>query len=362
MAGALEIHAGGTARALLLEHGLRPERFGCIVGASGGAKWLVLSALDRVLFPWLMDRGGAPLASVGSSIGTWRNLCLAQPDPAAASARFLEAYVGQTYTRRPTPPEVSAVSRGILAHAIGPGGARHVVGHPVLQTHIVTARGRGPWNTLRSAPLVTATAATVACNLVSRDTLGWWLERGCFHTHPERRPLAFTRLPTRYRPLTEHNLADAAMASGSIPLLAEGVQGLVPGETHWDGGMTDYHFEPAFPGSEGLVLYPHFYPFMAPGWFDKPLRWRRTTVARWPRLVVLCPSAAFVRSLPRGEIPDRRDFHRLSTEVRLRLWNQVADASQRLAEEFLQLADSPARLEAALAATAGFRPSRTAAG
>jgi hypothetical protein len=222
-----------------------------------------------------------------------------------------------------------------------------VVEHARLKTHIVTARGRGPWSSRKTAPLMAATAGTVACNLASRDTLGWWLERGCFHTHVERRPLQFTRLPTRYRELTAGNLMDAAVASGSIPLLAEGMERLVPGETHWDGGMTDYHFEPSFAGAEGLVLYPHFYPFMAPGWFDKPLRWRRTTVARWPRLVVLCPSAEFIAGLPRGQIPDRRDFHRLPTGERQRIWTQVADASRRLADDFLHLAEGR-DLEAAL--------------
>jgi hypothetical protein len=140
---------------------------------------------------------------------------------------------------------------------------------------------------------------------------------------------------------------DAAVASGSIPLLAEGMERLAPGETHWDGGMTDYHFEPAFPGTEGLVLYPHFYPHMAPGWFDKPLAWRRSSVARWPRLLVLCPSREFIAGLPRGQIPDRRDFHRLPTDQRQRIWRQVANASMRLADDFLALTEGLG-LEAAL--------------
>ena len=81
---ALALHAGSEARERLLDEGLRPEQFGLLVGASGGAKWLVLAALDRVLFPWLMQGRSTPLACVGSSIGAWRHLCLAQDDPAAA--------------------------------------------------------------------------------------------------------------------------------------------------------------------------------------------------------------------------------------------------------------------------------------
>ena len=108
----LEVHAGGAAREALLRNGLRPELFGTLVGASGGPKWLVLSALDRLLFPWL---GRAlevrHLRTIGSSIGAWRNLCLALPDPAAAIRRLEQAYIDQRYDTPPTPAEDPTVAR-----------------------------------------------------------------------------------------------------------------------------------------------------------------------------------------------------------------------------------------------------------
>ena len=346
---ALALHAGSEARERLLDEGLRPEQFGLLVGASGGAKWLVLAALDRVLFPWLMQGRSTPLACVGSSIGAWRHLCLAQDDPAAATTRFEHAYIEQRYEARPSPEHVSAVSRGILQELLGPDGARQVSTHPLLRTHIVAARARAPWRVSSTPALLAAATATAFGNLLHRGTLQASLERGCFHTGDAAGTLRFPQLRTRYLALTGENVADAAMASGSIPLVSAGVETLLPGEVFWDGGMTDYHFEPGLSGHEGLVLYPHFYPHFAPGWFDKALPWRRRRAAAWPGLVLMCPTREFVRALPGGRVPERGDFSRFPTEERQRRWRQASAAAQQIADEFAELAAGRG-LETALAA------------
>ena len=346
---ALALHAGPAARERLLDEGLRPDQFGLLVGASGGAKWLVLAALDRVLFPWLMHHRSTPLACVGSSIGAWRHLCLAQEDPAAATTRFEAAYIAQRYETRPTPQHVSAVSRGILDELLGREGAHRVAKHPLIRTHIVAARARAPWRVSSKPALLAAATATALGNLLHRGTLEASLERGCFHTGDATEALRFPRLGTRYLGLTEHNVADAAMASGSIPLVSAGVETLVPGEVFWDGGMTDYHFGPGLSGHEGLVLYPHFYPHFAPGWFDKALPWRRRRADAWPGLVLLCPTPEFVRSLPGGRVPERGDFSRFSTEERQRRWKVASGAAVTLAEEFQEIVASRHALERVLA-------------
>lgn len=332
----LEIHAGASARARLLEEGLRPEQFDVLVGASGGAKWLVLCALDQQLFPWLLQRS-SPLRCVGSSIGSWRHLCLAQVDPAAATRRLCESYIDQRYSSRPDAHEISAVSAQILRALLGENGNKAVLEHPVLQTHILAVRGRGPWRSQQRGALLAASAATFGANLARRTWLDHLLERNCFHSGARATALEFGSLSTRYAALAPQNLAAVALASGSIPLLARGVSEIEAGEIFWDGGVSDYHVQPDFPNATGLVLYPHFYPYLLPGWFDKTLRWRRQQVERWPNLVLLCPSAAFVASLPRGRIPDRRDFHRLPGAERERVWRGVAEQGERLAEEFVRL-------------------------
>ena len=118
MASPLTVLAGPDALAELRSHGLRPDRVRVLAAASGGPKGLVLHGLDRVLFPWLLARR-TPLHAVGSSIGSWRLACLAQPDPVAALERFADAYVAQRYPSKPPPAEVSRQSAGILDAILG---------------------------------------------------------------------------------------------------------------------------------------------------------------------------------------------------------------------------------------------------
>ncbi|MDH3932208.1 MAG: patatin-like phospholipase family protein, partial [Chromatiales bacterium] len=76
----LKLRAGAAALAQIRRDGFAPEAFSVMAGASGGPKWLVLSQLDRVLAPWILEDRVAPLFLLGSSIGAWRFACLAQSD------------------------------------------------------------------------------------------------------------------------------------------------------------------------------------------------------------------------------------------------------------------------------------------
>jgi len=336
----LELHVNADARDQLLEKGLSPELFSLFVGASGGPKWLVLSQLDRVLMPWLAaSQRQQPLASIGSSIGAWRAICLAQSDPAAAIERLEQGYIEQQYDTRPTPEELSAVSAGILSNALGPSGRDEVLSNDRIRTHVITARGLGRWNSRNRYSLMRASAGTVVANTLSRRRLGGQLQRCCFHTGSSPLVSVNDELPTRNIALNHDNLLPATLASGSIPLLMRGVDELHPGEIHWDGGMTDYHFSPAISAGSGLTLYPHFYPYASPGWFDKLSRSRRVYAKQWPGLVLMCPSARFVQSLPGRRIPTRKDFETLDTASRKKAWWTVTEAGKRLADEFMSLLD-----------------------
>ena len=120
----------------------------------------------------------------------------------------------------------------------------------------------------------------------------------------------------------------------------------LPG-TFWDGGILDYHPDLDFgPGRAdaaggGLVLYPHFYAHVIPGWFDRQLGWRRRTgaagSANFRRALLVAPSAEFVASLPGGKIPDRQDCYALDDGERARRWQRVVDASAALGDELREL-------------------------
>ena len=337
----LDIFAGSDALTEIREAGLQPARVRAIVGASGGPKWLVLRGLDQVLFPWLLSGARAPLHALGSSIGSWRLVALASSDPLAALERFERAYAfEQRYDGRPSAAEVSREGARILDVLLGPEGVAPIVAHPTVRLHIVTTRfrhlgaleGRRQWLGLGLAALL---------NAVSRPALRLSIERVVFDAGADPGPFApWNHLPTRHVPLTLENAYSALCASAAIPGVMQGVRtpSGAPEGTYRDGGVADYHFGSEVDVKDGLTLYPHFYPHLVPGYFDKSLRWRRTRGLR--RTVLIAPSAEFVASLPGSKIPDRDDFIRLPEAERLRIWGIVLERSRELGETFGELVAS----------------------
>lgn len=329
---------------LLRERGLRMEDIDIVPGASGGAKWLALAGLDRYLFgEFLQQPRTRPLHLIGSSIGSWRMACLAQRDPVAALERGHHAYIHeQRYSRKPTTREVTEVLVRCLDLLLGPSGEDEILAHPWARLHIITAQGRRLAMSERRLLLLASVAVAAAGNLVSRRTLALQMRRCIFHSAGDETPFAhLADLPTTHVALTRANLRAALMASGSIPLLVEGVRipGTPPG-VHWDGGVLDYHLDLDFGPGSGLVLYPHFYSHVVPGWFDKALRWRRARGGNFRRALLIAPSDEFVASLPGGKIPDRRDFYDLTERERITRWQGVLDASARLGDELRELVAS----------------------
>ncbi len=336
----LTLRAGARALALVRERGLRLEDIDVIPGASGGAKWLVIAGLDRYLFgEFLQGQRTRPLHLIGSSIGSWRMACLAQRDPLAALERGHHAYIhDQHYSPRPSTREVTDVLVRALDTLLGPTGVDEILTHPWARVHVITAQGRGWASSERRSLLTSSIALAAAGNVLSRRTLALQLRRFIFHSAGDTTPFAgLADLPTTHVTLTQQNCRAALMASGSIPLLVDGVR--IPGVRglHWDGGVLDYHLDLDFGAGDGLVLYPHFYPHIVPGWFDKGLRWRRGRPSNFERALVIAPSEAFIASLPGGRIPDRNDFYQLDHATRIARWQAVVDATTRLGDELREL-------------------------
>ncbi|MGZ8375928.1 MAG: patatin-like phospholipase family protein [Gemmatirosa sp.] len=344
MPSALTLRAGPAALALVRERGLRAEDIDVVPGASGGAKWLALAGLDRYLFgEFLQQPRTRPLHLIGSSIGSWRMACLAQRDPVAALARGHHAYIyEQRYSARPSTREVTEVLTRALDLLLGETGVDEILAHPWARLHVITAEGRGLAASERRLLLMAGLALVAAGNLLARRALALQMRRCIFHSAGDETPFAhLSDLPTTHVPLTRENLRAALLASGSIPLLLEGVK--IPGTprgVYWDGGVLDYHLDLDFGVGDGLVLYPHFYAHVVPGWFDRGLRWRLARGANFRRALLVAPSDAFVAALPGSKIPDRRDFHGMPETERMRRWQAVVDASARLGDELRTLIET----------------------
>lgn len=346
---ALQIYAGPVALRQLREHGLQARHVAMVPGAAGGPKGLALNPLDRLLFGrWLADAGHA-VHLVGASIGAWRMASACLPDADAGLAEMARQYIHESYEDpsgvRSTPAHVSKVFEGQLAAHVG-GREREILSHPRYRLHVFTSRGAHPLlsseQRLRTA---LGYAGAFAANLLSRRAMSRWLERVVFSDCRDPLPLPGKDYRTHRVCLDEANLLPAILASCSIPFWLRPVQDIpgAPAGAYWDGGITDYHLHLEYAalaaghgGPKPLVLYPHFQPTVVPGWLDKGLRRRHRATAALSNVVLLAPSPEWIRTLPNGKLPDRRDFKAYGRDHagRAAAWKRVVAESQRLADEF----------------------------
>lgn len=339
---ALRFQAGAEAYREIRTHGFDPARVQTLVGASGGAKWLVLSQLDRVLIRDFIGGRTAPLHLVGSSIGAWRFACYAQRDPLAALERFEQAYVEQRYSAQPTSREVSARSREILDVLLGADGVEEILAHPMLRTHVIAARCLGPTASAQRHVLLAGLGIAAAANALRRSWLGGFFVRTLFHDARERPPFRDPHgILTEEVPLTPANLVESIVATGAIPLVLDPVRDVAGARAgiYRDGGIVDYHFDAELAEEGRMTLYPHFYGHVTPGWFDKHWPARRARPASLARVLLVYPSEEFVAALPHGRIPDRRDFARFDDASRLRYWREVIARCRSLGDELAEALD-----------------------
>jgi hypothetical protein len=336
-AHSLTFKAGRGALRSIKQHGFDVANIGTVAGASGGAKWLVLSQLDRAILGNLKPAMRGPVHLIGSSIGSWRFSCYAQNDPIAAIDRLEHAYLYQTYSDSPDIHEITAKSREILDHVLGPDGAAQILNNPLFRMHVMAVRSRAFSASDNRVTLAAGMLLSAAMNAVSRRTLGLFFERALFFDDRDVPPFFdLTGFPLQRIPLVEENLADAVIATGSIPLVLSGVRnihGAAPG-TYRDGGIIDYHLDLPHSSAERMTLFPHFYDRIVPGWFDKKLKWRRPAPGNVDRTILISPSAEFVETLPNRKIPDRSDFTNYAPGERVKAWEACVSACERLADEF----------------------------
>lgn len=339
----LVFRAGPGAIDIVRKNGFSPELIGTIAGASGGAKWLVLSQIDRVILQSILPRLAGPVHLIGTSIGAWRFACYAQADPLAAIERFEEAYIEQVYSEAPDIHEITAKSREILDVVLGDSGAEEILRHRVLRNHVMAVRARHITASEQEHMLAAGLLIAAGLNAISRRSLGWFFERALFFDARDLPPFFDAKgFPMQRVMLRRENLADAIVATGAIPLVLSGVRdihGAMPG-VYRDGGVIDYHLD--FPQSEPgrLALYPHFIGRIIPGWFDKKLGWRRPAPVHVDRTILVSPSEEFVAGLPGGKIPDRTDFRAYRPKERIRIWRDVVLACERLADELHQVLEN----------------------
>ena len=334
---ALKMSAGSQALERIEENGLTPDLVRTVIGASGGPKWLVLKGLDFFLFgKWLADTTHK-IDLIGSSIGAWRMMLAAHPDAGQMFEKFLTGYFSYKTDGGLSPEEISRQSYDIIAELIPPGDMDAILENPYRNLNIVAVLCKGWSGSDKKIYEAAGLLGAAARNYIDRENLVQHFDRVNFHAHSTAANSDdwrdFNRTDVR---LTRDNLADALMASGSVPFVIAPVKDIpgAPKGVYRDGGVIDYHFDIDWQLKEGIVLYPHFYGHVVPGWFDKSRKSRHKTQTVQTNTLMLYPSDAFVAGLPGGKIPERKNFTAMSDAERLKYWHIVVRESERLAEEF----------------------------
>ncbi|PWF55780.1 patatin-like phospholipase family protein [Massilia glaciei] len=354
---ALNFYAGPRALAHIRSHGLRARDVAVVPAAAGGPKGLIFQSLDQWLFGEWLPAAPRERTLIGSSIGAWRLAAACHADPAAAFERLGRLYCDQRYTAKPTRDEIDLVCQRLLGDFLG-DHAGEVVNHPHHRLHLLAVRGLRQLDAPRHRYAeMRGFAAATLLNLGARERLAHMLERVVIGDARDPAPWLrekFDGFTTHFAALSDANLAPALLASGTLPMLMKpvgGIAGAPPG-SYWDGGIIDYNLALPYSRIGGadageLVLYPHFGEHIVPGWLDKGLPWRRA--ARGPNrgwldnVVIAAPSPAFLRTLPRGKLPDRKDFNHygLDHDARGAAWRRAIAEGARLRDELAAFAERP---------------------
>ena len=336
----LSIQAGPAAYAKIQRDGLRAEDITAVFGASGAAKWLSIYGLDSVIFNQWLAPAKQKIFLYGASVGAFKLAAAAQSDPAAAFKRLADSYIEQDYSGDFSRAAIARENRRII--------------DGLLPDKAIT-------EVLDSNKYIFGCGAVQCVGLLGSESLmrqRLGMVRAAVQTAlPRSGQLEFSRVicaseaarglikPTagQFVPLQGATFKQAIHASGSLPVYMNGVKGLdaQPDAIYRDGGLLDYHPVPENLLSDegGLVLYPHFYPYVVEQWFDKFYPWRRVSGERLANVILVSPSDAFVQTLPQQRIPDRKDFktYRRRDEQRISLWQRAAAQSFELGEAFLTL-------------------------
>lgn len=332
----LRFIAGPTAFKTILDKGLHADSFSQVFAASGGPKWLGIAGLDRYLFGEFFKQRKLPLYTIGASSGAWRLASLAQENPIEAHERLETLYINQIYEGKPTPAFITQKVSSIITSLLGDRKGDDIISHPIIKSHFVTCRARHLNARNNRMALAAGLTATAASNLVSRKSLGWHFERCVFGVDDAASPFCeLTDLPSKHIALNRDNINHVLVASGAIPWALAPVSNIkgAPKGKYYDGGITDYHFDLKLAETRGMSIYPHFYPVIKPGWFDKSLFWRQAR-HNYDNALILTPSEKFIDSLPHNKLPDRRDFKSLDTQARIQYWKKSAAMSLALANDF----------------------------
>jgi hypothetical protein len=338
--------AGTSVLGMIREEGLAPHRIRVFAGPAGGPKWFVSVGFDRGLMTsHFLERGGRRVLLAGSSAGAWRCLALMTKDPLAAYERLRIAYSRNSFTAADTPATIGAKLHDNVKAFLGAEDIPFLLNHPTYDVAIHTVRSRGLAAARTPSVQGAALVMAAALNAVTSHAMDLVFERVVFFAGPHEPSFVQNAFNGRAVRLTADNLDMAALATGSLPYIVAGVRDIpaAPRGVYRDGGVLDYQLNQDYcPGTDGLTLFFHYQERIVPGWFDKPLSWRKPSARALERVLQVYPAEDFMKLLPDCRLPDREDFTTFAHDPaeRIRRWDKVSELSSIVWEEFIDAVES----------------------
>ncbi len=207
---------------------------------------------------------------IGASVGSWRFASACLPDAAEGIRRLGHLYTEQNFAKGVTMAQISQSSRRMLDDLLD-GRDAALLDNAHYRLNIMVVKSHGLLADDHRGRLGLGLSSVIADNLRGRARLSRHFERVIIHDPRLAPPVnTLNDFPSRFVALNAGNLRQALLASGSIPMVMQGVRDL-PGAgagTYRDGGLLDYHLDLPYHGDD-IVLYPHFTDRVIPGWFDK---------------------------------------------------------------------------------------------
>jgi len=337
----IEVYAGENARKHILDSGLKSRDVKVFAGAAGGPKFLVLSGIDRFLFGDFFRGRKEPLHFIGSSIGSFRAAALGQQDPIRGLEKFTNTYyLEQKYSSKPDMREVSREAWRITDHFLSDEDIDYLINDSFLRLNFFSTRFTGMGASDNRFLLGTSLLFAILANRLSRSLLYKIYDRVLFSVPGERAPFhkKLAQDPAFRYELTAENFKEALNSSGAIPYAMEGVRDISGTKkgTYRDGGVCEYHLDIDFGVKEGIVLFPHFFSSVVPGWLDKNIKSRKPNPNHFSNTIMICPSKKFIDSLPDRQISDRKDFitYAGKDSERIKNWETIIKRSSILGDEF----------------------------
>jgi hypothetical protein len=342
----LRFKAGPGILPIIREEGLRPERVRVFAGPAGGPKWFVSVGFDKAIIKsqFLEKSSFKRVLLAGASAGAWRCLAMACKDPLSAYEKLRIAYSRNIFTSSDNPGTVSDKIRDNVRGFINEEDIDHILNHSKfdLAIHVVRSKHLAASDNQKLEGF--ALLMSAGLNVIKADLMALFYERAIFYsssTKPDFVSKGYKGLLAR---INEENIENVALATGSLPYLIRGVEGIsgAPDGVYRDGGLLNYQLNQDYTPEEGLTLFFHYQEKITPGWFDKKLPWRKPSTKMLDRVLQIYPDESFKEILPGRKIPDRNDFLTFVDDPseRIRRWDEVCKTSEILADDFMETVES----------------------